>query len=106
MAKAKTAKTTRGKKMQVMDASARLGAKELVEDFDAFAEHIEGFADSIRILMTQSRLSKRALLVLIHDTLPQHKTKSGKIMGIKDLEKFMDHLQVLDDYLLKGEDED
>ena len=89
----------------MMDAEVRLGSPGLIEDFDKFAEQIEGFASSVRVLMNDSKLSKRAILVLIHDTLPQHSKKSGKIMGIRDLEKFLDHLQVVDDYLLKADDE-
>ena len=98
---ATTAKTKRGKSAQSMDTQARLGAPKMIADFDVFAEQIEVFAKSMRDLMAGSRLNKRAILVLIHDSLPAHSRKSGKILGIKELEVVLERLQQLDDYLLR-----
>jgi len=93
--------TKRGRNAQAMDTQARLGAPKMIADFDVFADQIEVFAESMRALMDGARLNKRAIIVLIHDSLPAHSRKSGKVLGLKELEVVLDRLQQLDDYLLR-----
>ena len=101
MAKAKTAK---GKKLAEQDSLARFGDPDaLIKNFDMFAEHIEAVSAAIKTIMNGSNLNKRSVLVLIHDTLPPHPKKAGKLLGMRDLEKLLDHLEVMADYLVKEE---
>lgn len=99
------AKTAKGKKLAEQDSLARFGDPDaLVKNFDLFAAHIEAVSEAIKTIMDGSTLNKRAVLVLIHDTLPPHPKKAGKILGMRDLEKFLDHLEVMADYLVKEEE--
>lgn len=46
-------------------------------------------------IVNNGYLTKRAMLLLLHDALPQHPRKAGKLMGIRDLEKVLDTIEHL-----------
>lgn len=101
-----TKKQTKGEKLELLDVTTRLGDTATLlhgSTMEELATNILAISNAIDSILNDSAFKKRVILNLIVDALPPHPKKSGKLMGIRDLEKTLDVLADLKTYLLKDE---